>query len=362
MIIHETLGLIDLRAFTTFGINAKPNTNSPIGYFGTGLKYAIAVRVREGLKVTVWIGTEPHEFYCEPSNFRGKDFSLIRMRRQRGVTRKWMATDLPFTTELGKNWKLWMALRELHSNTLDENGLTIRGKLSGEIGKEGCTRIVVEGDAYEQEFNALGEIFLVDRPKAESQVSIATSPSKHGYFRGMRVYDLQRPSLYTYSVEAKLDLTEDRTLVHTFMWDYYVRCAIMALTDKDQIKKILEAKDDTYESGINWRQDEYDYCTPEFLHCVRLYGKKSTTVFMRHERQVKVREMVSWNRRLIDALEADNNTEILDVARANKDALLFLLKSAYYKSEQESDAALMASAATEKTEEPTSQLVDDIPL
>ena len=142
MIIHEPLGLIDLRAFTTFGINAKPNTNSPIGYFGPGLKYAIAVLVREGLKVTVWIGTEPHEFYCEPSNFRGKDFSLIRMRRQRGVTRKWMATDLPFTTELGKNWKLWMALRELHSNTLDENGLTIRGKLSGEIGKEGCTRIV----------------------------------------------------------------------------------------------------------------------------------------------------------------------------------------------------------------------------
>ena len=126
MIIHETIGLIDSRAFTTFGINAKPSTNSPIGYFGTGLKYAIAVLVREGLKVTVWIGTEPHEFYCEPSNFRGKDFSLIRMRRQRGVTRKWMATDLPFTTELGKNWKLWMALRELHSNTLDENGFSIK--------------------------------------------------------------------------------------------------------------------------------------------------------------------------------------------------------------------------------------------
>ena len=41
VIVHENLGLIDPRAFTTRGLNAKPNTKSPIGYFGTGLKKAL---------------------------------------------------------------------------------------------------------------------------------------------------------------------------------------------------------------------------------------------------------------------------------------------------------------------------------
>ena len=56
-IVHSTPGLIDLRAFTTFGVNSKPNSKNPIGYFGTGLKYAVAVLARHKCPVTVWIGT-----------------------------------------------------------------------------------------------------------------------------------------------------------------------------------------------------------------------------------------------------------------------------------------------------------------
>jgi len=42
MIVFENQGEIDLIAFTPFGVNTK-ETDSPIGFFGTGLKYATAV-------------------------------------------------------------------------------------------------------------------------------------------------------------------------------------------------------------------------------------------------------------------------------------------------------------------------------
>jgi hypothetical protein len=40
MLFFCTPGLIDLEAVFTFGVHAK-ETENPIGYFGTGLKYAI---------------------------------------------------------------------------------------------------------------------------------------------------------------------------------------------------------------------------------------------------------------------------------------------------------------------------------
>jgi len=46
MITFENDGEIDLRAISQFGINVKTG-DSPIGFFGTGLKYALAVLMRE---------------------------------------------------------------------------------------------------------------------------------------------------------------------------------------------------------------------------------------------------------------------------------------------------------------------------
>lgn len=43
----RTPGLIPLEAFDTMGISAKVGDH-PIGRFGTGLKYAVAVILREG--------------------------------------------------------------------------------------------------------------------------------------------------------------------------------------------------------------------------------------------------------------------------------------------------------------------------
>ena len=102
---------LDPISITTFGINAK-NNDSAIGYFGTGLKYAIAIILREGCKIAINSCGNSYKFSLKEQTIRGKSFSVICMN----------GNPLGFTTELGKNWELWMAYRELHCNTLDEGG------------------------------------------------------------------------------------------------------------------------------------------------------------------------------------------------------------------------------------------------
>lgn len=205
IVVHETPGLLDMAAITTFGVHAKPNTTNPIGHFGTGLKYAIAVLCREGARVTVFLGEEPHIFYGEKMVFRDREMLRIKMRRQRGVTARWMAQELPFTTELGKNWELWMALRELHSNTLDEGGNSfIATEAKAPVGEPNTTRIVVEHEAYAMKFDEIGSVFLQEADSAAAQQGVQCVPreNKYVFYRGLRAYTMPRRTKMTWCVSA----------------------------------------------------------------------------------------------------------------------------------------------------------------
>ena len=54
-------GEIDIRAVTTMGVNVKEGSSS-IGYFGTGLKYAIATLLREGQEIIIHSGLTTYYF------------------------------------------------------------------------------------------------------------------------------------------------------------------------------------------------------------------------------------------------------------------------------------------------------------
>ena len=105
----KTPGRIPLEAFSTFGINVK-KSNDPIGRFGTGLKYAVAVILRLGGTIEFWVDGVHHIFYLKEDKFRGESFDFIRMKKEKGLLSKvgWEYTKLPFTTELGKDWQLWL--------------------------------------------------------------------------------------------------------------------------------------------------------------------------------------------------------------------------------------------------------------
>lgn len=256
MIVFQNESLVPIEAFTTFGINAKPNTDNPIGYFGTGLKYAVAVTLRLGGKFRLFRGTEEYEFYTKELDFRGKEFTTIRMKRRKGLMSKWQYSQLPFTTELGKNWKPWMAVRELESNTRDENGMSrLVDNDHRDTIADGHTYIMIECPELEEAYENLGNIFLMDveDPIIDNGiVQVYERPSKYIFYRGLRVRDLDKESLYTYNILSGFQLTEDRTDAYQWQTNQAILKVLVESDMSELHDKVLESDDTSFESTLDF--------------------------------------------------------------------------------------------------------------
>ena len=79
MIIFKNKGVIDIRAVSTFGCSVKKEGS--IGFFGTGLKYSIAILLREGCSVELYAGGKKYSFDKKDVQVTGQDFSIITMNQ-----------------------------------------------------------------------------------------------------------------------------------------------------------------------------------------------------------------------------------------------------------------------------------------
>ncbi len=233
---------IDLDVIRIMGVSVKTQ-NNPIGYFGTGLKFAISTLIRHGQKFELTRKGERHDIGMVSKTIRGEYFDVITLD---GV-------ELGFTTQLGRNWKVWQAYRELHSNCLDENGLISDSIPRGDWG----TIIKVDGDLAMDAYAQRSSIFLESQPFHEySGCDIHDSKSTVGFYRGIRVYQLRKPAIFTYNVKYQQTLTEDRTLSSDYSWLLEVAESIEALSDEERLTTILMANDDTFESSIRFGQQD----------------------------------------------------------------------------------------------------------
>lgn len=232
-------GIIDLRAVKTFGVSVKTG-EQPIGFFGTGLKYAIAILLRTGHEIELWRGTERHSFGVSRVEVRGESFDVVTFDGE----------EIGMTTQVGKTWKLWQALREMHCNTTDENGESHSGVATP---KDNHTTIIVHGQAFAKEFEKLNEVILPSKPLLTiGALEIHPGAGYHFYYRGVRVHDLPKPSLYTYNITSACDLTEDRTLKYHFQAVWAVAGGILKCTNEAMLRDILSAGGGKYESDLNY--------------------------------------------------------------------------------------------------------------
>lgn len=246
-VVFKNLGEMDLRAVTMFGVSAKVNDN-PIGFFGTGLKYAISILIRNHVSFELYVGKDKYDFKKKTMDMRGKEFDAITMN----------GADLPFTTEVGKNWELWQAFRELYCNALDEGGDVV---LEEDAGPEvGTTRIVIHDKRIVEIYFDRYSIVL-NRNKnllfKSAKIEIYNNPSKAGYYRGVRVFDFALPSKYTYNMIEQTDLTEDRGVKNQ---DYYMRKIAQhtaSMDDRDAIHNVLASSADFMESIFSYSLLEY---------------------------------------------------------------------------------------------------------
>lgn len=259
MLVFQNPGLIPEAALTTMGVSAKVIDN-PIGQFGTGIKYAIAIILRHGGKVTIYRGKKALEFGIKSQTIRDKDFKIVTMNGK----------PLGFTDQVGLNWQPWMAYRELYSNCKDEGGTIQQFVHSGEeLGKVKETWIVVEWPEIEKIHEDRHTIILSTDPsytldKVEVHPGLDSS---HLYYKRIRVMDLTPQAKYTYSLSGHQTLTEDRTLMYPYMVPGIIARSIIKSTNKNFLRSVLdtESVDGRYESKLNYELVRDETPSVDFL-------------------------------------------------------------------------------------------------
>lgn len=249
MLVFENDSMLPIDGITTFGVSVK-ETDSPIGYFGTGLKYAIAVLLREGCNIVLETGNRKYKFTTVKKDIREKEFEFVFMADIH-VSGETEIIKLPFTTELGKNWELWQAYRELWSNCRDENGTVNFIENSEELTENKGTRIIVNGL---DEVHAISDEFLLrSKPKyILDEVEIHEVEEKEGiiFYKGIKVLELG--TKFSYNITCHLDLTEDRT---ASQWDVenIITRSILTTTDKEAMFAVISVDDPKY------KEQRFDY-------------------------------------------------------------------------------------------------------
>lgn len=268
MIVFQNPGLINMTALTTLGVNVK-ETDNPIGIFGTGVKYAIAIILRAGGSVIVYRGKKRYEFGLKTKPVRGTQIKVVTINGR----------ELGFTERMGLNWKMWMAYRELWSNTRDEKGHvyaiddTVQGESSAPHSepKSGMTTIIVQCAEFEQAHLTRHEIILQTHPEHSLKgVEVHHGESKYLYYRGIRVHELPKPSRYTYNLLGNQLLTEDRTILYPTLIPGQIMRAIVGCSWKPFLVNILDAGDaarrnDRFEDTLNFASIKDEKPTVQFL-------------------------------------------------------------------------------------------------
>jgi hypothetical protein len=248
-LVFQNPGLVDMTAVKTFGVNAK-DTENPIGYFGTGLKYAIAIILRTGGRFMIFRGLERFEFTVRETEIRGKKFNIVHCNDE----------ALSFTTEIGKNWKPWMALRELYCNTVDEKGSVIAQEAEPPVEAD-VTKMIVVGEEWgriwEQE---RGSFILATTPLATSTYAdVHPGETQHLYYKGIRAYTAQKPFMYTYNLKSWCELTEDRSIAWEWQAKDHIYRACLKLENKTVLRRLFaQISQDEKEHYA-----EFDFSYPE---------------------------------------------------------------------------------------------------
>lgn len=289
MIIFKNKGLIDEKSITTFGVSSKEN-GSAIGYFGTGLKYAIAILLREGCQIKIHIGNKILDFGVSQEKIRVNEFNIITMNNNL----------LSFTTELGKNWELWQAFRELYCNCVDENG-EIYESSNAEC-EDDETMICVTGGKFQTAFNNRRE-FILDKPllTAMKNANIHEGESNFLFYKGIGVHKLSHPSMFTYNLNYA-DLTEDRTLKYVSYYEGKIAEDICSLHDEKLLKKILHAPKDTFEHEMNFTETPSD----KFIELCLVAAKKFDLTLNESARNL----CKGW---ALEALNANSNYKLKSI-------------------------------------------------
>lgn len=193
--------------------------------------------------------------------------------------------QLGFATHLGHHWKPWQAYRELWSNNKDENGVvsaTDRNDMDSKpalMPKTKHTTIVVNCPEIENVHLDRHTVVLppIEAYQVLTGVEVFAGKSKFLFYRGIRVHELVKESMFTYNLTATQFLTEDRTLTYPHVLPTVLARAIISSTYRPFLHAVLSSDDikETFESSFAYSSVESEKPSPQFMEVAeQLLGQK----------------------------------------------------------------------------------------
>lgn len=242
-------GLLDIMGLLLMGASTKRDDKEKIGEYGTGWKYALAALYRNNVPIHILIDGEMVSITTTPVKMGHKTFQAFRIDNK----------DAYFTTEMGPDWKLWMAIREVYCNCLDEthpvvsteNDIEINGSVTGKtivfIGITEDVELIIDNwmdyfcfERTDDVFEIPGKLKIYQ--KLHSNKSII-------YRKGIKVAESSKPGCFDYDFHD-VPINEIREADFSEVVDI-LRRHLINNANAEVISAILSSKD-TWEKEINF--------------------------------------------------------------------------------------------------------------
>lgn len=305
------LSLINL---TTIGDSEKKEDESKIGKFSSGQAYATALLLRNGVKIsitthggedTIWIDEDNYleEKYTEYFNYdtvnrvcetTDKEKEVIRINYEKcyhghngcaltqrepkqGISE---TIETAFALQLGYNWSLWMSLRELYSNMIDEGGYWVED--SPEEDPDYGTVVTLEFDESNP-FNDIWEnkgLYInTSDPLFVLSESCEALENKEGYLRiykqNILVYeDKEKKSKYAWNIKFG-EIDERRILSNLYQVEQDIITQINSTKNREFLETII-TNDFSVEQGEFLSYYGYSWSgNSDLIHdiCFEVYTK-----------------------------------------------------------------------------------------
>lgn len=254
-------GVIEENAFRLIGASTKREDDSKIGFFGSGLKYAIAFLMRQEIELKIFAGEQEIKLTTEDTLLRDTSFKVILVN---GV-------ETSLTTELGAKWGYWGSLRELVCNAIDEGEEKIE-VVDDAIAVEDYTsfyikvnddirKILNDWGLYFSEarndlkyaFDRVAELedFLQDEVKFKNRLYNG-GKGLVIYRKGIQCYlDTETKSLFHYDMDFA-EINESRVLDSMHVFKYQLVKYLKQYASQELVKNILKNMQGHWEGTLDW--------------------------------------------------------------------------------------------------------------
>lgn len=250
-LVFSNPGLLSLIDLTTMGDSCKREDSTKIGQFDSGLKYALAILIRNNIAITICSGSKEFTFSTDviSDETTCKTKEVILIKEFDFYDGDEINTDYKtaFSPKLGYDWNFWMAFREIYSNCLDEGGSyaiteDLMEHANYATDNEATTIIITITDKVQEVLNNWDKYFNTKDPITESygyKIYENDSDYLKIYKNNILVYkDEDKKALYSYGYD-NAELDEKRILNNSWRIVDNLDYPLYKATDKDFIKDFL---------------------------------------------------------------------------------------------------------------------------